>query len=126
MSWTHGWWTRISSPIDVGRDSLARLVGRVGGGQPAGAGDDRGTRLAVEPTLRRIIGESLGVKPERIAGHAGLVADLGIDPLDVLDVMTRVESVVGIAYPEGEIDALRTFEDLVLVTRALLSVRLAA
>jgi len=126
MSWTHGWWTRISSPIDVGRDSLARLVGRVGGGQPVCANDDDARLRDIEPTLRRIIGESLGVKPERIDGHAGLVADLGIDPLDVLDVMTRVESVVGIAYPEGEIDALRTFEDLVLVTRALLSVRLAA
>ena len=126
MSWTHGWWTRISSPIDVGRDSLARLVGRVGGGQPVCANDDDARLREIEPMLRRIIAESLGVKPERIAGHAGLVADLGIDPLDVLDVMTRVESVVGIAYPEGEIDALRTFEDLVLVTRALLSVRLAA
>jgi acyl carrier protein len=125
MSWTHGWWTRISSPIDVGRDSLARLVGRAGGGQPVRTSDDDARLRDVEPTLRRIIGESLGVKPERIDGHAALVADLGIDPLDVLDVMTRVESVVGIAYPEGEIDALRTFEDLVLVTRALLSVRLA-
>jgi acyl carrier protein len=126
MSWTHGWWTRISSPIDVGRDSLARLVGRVGGGQAVCANDDDARLRDIEPTLRRIIGDSLGVKAERIAGHAALVADLGIDPLDVLDVMTRVESVVGIAYPEGEIDALRTFEDLVLVTRALLSVRLAA
>jgi acyl carrier protein len=126
MSWTHGWWTRISSPIDVGRDSLARLVGRVGGGQPVWANDDDARLREVEPTLRRIIGESLGVKSERIDGHAALVADLGIDPLDLLDVMTHVESVVGIAYPEGEIDALRTFEDLVLVTRALLSVRLAA
>ena len=126
MSWTHGWWTRISSPIDVGRNSLARLVDRVGGGQPVRANDDDARLRDVEPTLRRIIGESLGVKAERIDGHAALVADLGIDPLDLLDVMTRVESVVGIAYPEGEIDALRTFEDLVLVTRALLSVRLAA
>ena len=56
MSWTHGWWTRISSPIDVGRDSLARLVGRVGGGQCAS--DDDARLRDVEPTLRRIIGES--------------------------------------------------------------------
>jgi len=67
MSWTHGWWNRISSPIDVGRDSLARLVGRAGGGQPVCANDDARLR-EVEPTLRRIIGESLGVKSERIEG----------------------------------------------------------
>jgi acyl carrier protein len=108
----------------MGRDSLARLVGRAGGGRPLCADEDDARLREVEPTLRRIIGESLGVKPERLEAHAALVADLGIDPLDVLDVMTRVESVVGIAFPEGEIDALRTFEDLVIVTRALLSVRL--
>jgi hypothetical protein len=125
MSWTHGWWTRISSPIDVGRDSLARLVGRVGGGQPV-----RERRRCAPPRHRADASPHHRREPRRQAGahsgHAALVADLGIDPLDVLDVMTRVENVVGIAYPEGEIDALRTFEDLVLVTRALLSVRLAA
>jgi len=126
MSWTHGWWTRISSPIDMGRDSLARIVGSAVGNRPLCADGDDARLREIEPTLRRIIGESLGVKAERIQAHAALVADLGIDPLDVLDVMTRVESVVGIAFPEGEIDALRTFEDLVIVTRALLSVRLAA
>src|SRR6185369_5966173 len=49
MSWTHGWWTRISSPIDVGRDSLARLVGRVGGGQPVCANDDDARLREIEP-----------------------------------------------------------------------------
>jgi acyl carrier protein len=124
MAWSNGWWNRVPSALDLGRASLAAIVGRTAGARPL---HDEGDALIheVEPTLRRLIADTLGVKPERIDLHASLVQDLGIDPLDVLDLMTRIEAALGIAFPEGEVDALRTFEDLVLVTRALMSVRTA-
>jgi acyl carrier protein len=124
MAWSKGWWARIPSALDVGRASLAAIVGRTAGGRPL-YDDGEGPVRDVEPTLRRLIAETLGVKPERIDLHASLVADLGIDPLDVLDLMTRIEGMLGVAFPEGEVEALRTFEDFVLVTRALVSVRTA-
>jgi acyl carrier protein len=80
----------------------------------------------VEPVLRRVVIETFGIKSERIDGHATLVNDLGIDPLDVIDLVTRIEAALGIAFPEGELEAIRTFDDLLLVTRALVSVQRAA
>jgi len=123
MAWSKGWWKRIPSAMDLGRASLAGVVERIVAGHPLR--DDDAIVREVEPTLRALIADTLGVKPERIDLHASLVADLGIDPLDVLDLMTRIENTLGVAFPEGEVDALRTFEDFVLVTRALLSVRTA-
>jgi acyl carrier protein len=123
MGWSTGWWKRFPAAVDVGRASLAALVARIADGQPLD--DDVERTPEVEATLRALMCETFGLKTERIDLHASLVADLGIDALDVLDVVTRIENTFGIAFPEGELDALRTFEDFVMVTRALLSVRSA-
>ena len=123
MGWSTGWWKRFPAAVDVGRASLALLVARITDGQPLV--DDADRAPDVEATLRALMCETFGLKPERIDLHASLVEDLGIDPLDILDVVTRIEGTLGITFPEGELDALRTFEDFVMVARALLSVRAA-
>lgn len=124
MTWSNGWWKRVPTAIDLGRASLAAIVARIAG-VPALAADPE-QALEVESALRALIVDTFGVRRERVDLHSSIVHDLGIDPLDVIDLVTRIEATYGIAFPEGELDALRTFEDFVLVTRALLSVRAAS
>jgi acyl carrier protein len=125
MVWSKGWWKRVPGTVDLGRGALATILGRVLEGRVIRDDDDALLR-DIEPRLRVVVSETLGIKVERIDAHAALDHDLGIDPLDVIDLVTHIEGAFGVAFPEGEIDALRTFEDLLLVTRALVSVRTAA
>jgi acyl carrier protein len=122
MTWSKGWWKRVPGNVDFGRGALATVLGRVLDGRVVRDDDDALLR-DIEPRLRVVVSERLGIKLERIDTHATLDHDLGIDPLDVIDLVTHIEAAFGVAFPEGEIDALRTFEDLLLVTRALVSVR---
>jgi acyl carrier protein len=124
MAWSKGWWNRVPGAIDLGRGALAAVIGRALDGRVVRDDDDALLR-DIEPRLRVVMSETLGIKVERIDMHATLDHDLGIDPLDVIDLVTRIEATFGVAFPEGEIDAMRTFEDLLLVTRALVSVRTA-
>lgn len=125
MAWSSGWWKRVPTTVELGRGALATVLGRILDGRVVRDDEDALLR-DIEPRLRVVVSETLGIKCERIDTHATLDHDLGIDPLDVVDLVTRIEAAFGVAFPEGEIDALRTFEDLLLVTRALVSVRTAA
>jgi acyl carrier protein len=125
MAGSNGWWARVPAVIDLGRGALATVLGRRLAGRPL-RDDGDACRSDVETRLRAIIVETTGTRPERIAAHAALDADLGIDPLDVLDLVTHIERTFGVTFPEGELEALQTFEDLVLVTRALLVARTTA
>jgi acyl carrier protein len=122
MAWSTGWWKRFPAAVGIGRASLAPLLNRILDGRPLRGEHDPRMRDP-EPVLRRLVTDAFGIRVERIDGHATLVSDLGIDPLDVMDLVTRAEAALGIAFPEGELEAIRTFDDLVLVTRALLSVQ---
>jgi acyl carrier protein len=124
MAWSYGWWKRLPSTVDFGRGAIANIIGRVVDGRPVRDDEDAVLR-EIEPRLRVVVGDTFGIKRDRIDLHSSLDHDLGIDPLDVIDLVTRIESTFGVAFPEGELDALRTFEDLLLVTRALVSVRTA-
>jgi acyl carrier protein len=121
MTWSNGWWKRAPTVIDFGRASVAMLIARATGARALRP--EPGHAAEVETALRTLLADTFGVKRERIDLHSSLVHDLGIDALDVIDVVTRIEATYGISFPEGELDALRTFEDFVLVTRALLAVR---
>jgi acyl carrier protein len=122
MAWSKGWWNGFPSAVEIGRASLAATLNRILGGRPLR--EDPVAR-DVEPQLRALLAESFGIRPERVDPHATLTSDLGVDDLDLLDVVTRIEGSLGVSFPEGEIEAIRTFGDLVMVTRALLSVRAA-
>jgi acyl carrier protein len=125
MAWSKGWWKRVPGTVDLGRGALATVMARVLEGRVIRDDDDALLR-DIEPRLRNVVSETLGIKVERIDTHSSLDLDLGIDPIDVVDLVTHIEGAFGVAFPEGEIEALRTFEDLLLVTRALVSVRTAA
>ena len=121
MSSSNGWWKRFQVGIAIGRSALANVRARVLDRQRR---RDDADEVAPDITarLRAIVAEALGVEPERIDEQALLADDLGIDPVDVIDLVTCIEARFGVSFPEGEIDALRTVEDLVIVTRALLAV----
>ena len=67
----------------------------------------------VEPRVRRIVADQLGVGVEELAPEVSLTDDLAADSLDLLELVLAIESEFGIEVPQRRIDALRTYRDLV-------------
>jgi acyl carrier protein len=54
--------------------------------------------------VRTAIAEALYVEPDTIREDSRLIADLGMESIDFLDVMFRLEKEFGISVPRGEIE----------------------
>jgi len=83
-------------------------------------------RAMIEPRLRALVADAIGVRAETLALETSLTEDLAMDSLDLLDVAMRAESEFGIAFPDRELPALRTYGDLVAATTALIVHQLRA
>ncbi len=73
----------------------------------------------VEPRVRAVVAEYLGVGTEELAPEVSLVDDLAADSLDLVEVAIALEGVFDIVVPEAAIDRLRTYADLVETVEAL-------
>jgi acyl carrier protein len=73
----------------------------------------------VEPRVRRVVAEHLGVGIEELTPDISLLDDLAADSLDLVEVALAIETELGIALPESEIDRIRTFGDLVDIVHGI-------
>jgi len=73
----------------------------------------------VEPRVRRVVAEQLGVGTDELAPDVSLVDDLAADSLDLVELAMAIETELGIAMPESVIEHLRTYGDLVDSLRVL-------
>ena len=67
----------------------------------------------LEPRLRPIVADLLGVDSDSLAPHVSLTDDLAADSLDLIEVALAIESHLGIEIPERSIEKIRTYGDLV-------------
>lgn len=63
--------------------------------------------------VAKMLGEQLGVAPESIRPEQEVVKDLGADSLDVVELMMALEDEYGITLPEGEVEGVKTVQDIV-------------
>jgi acyl carrier protein len=73
----------------------------------------------VEPRVRRIVADQLGVNGDQLADDVSLTDDLAADSLDLLELALALEVELGIAIPESTIEGLRTYGDLVDAVQTL-------
>ena len=92
---------------------------------PAGLGT-WGTDEFVEPHVRRLVAESLGVGVEELVAHVSLRDDLAADSLDLVELALALEREFAIEVPERILDGVRTFGDLVRATGLLIHARCEA
>ncbi len=52
--------------------------------------------------VRRFVAERLFLKPDRVERHSRLIADLGADSLDFVDLQFHLERLFDIRFREGE------------------------
>jgi len=73
----------------------------------------------LEPRVRRVVAEYLGVDAEELGPAVSLTDDLAADSLDLLELALALEAQFGIAIPESVIDDVHRYGDLVEVVQAL-------
>lgn len=67
----------------------------------------------VEPRVRRVVADFLGVGLEELATDVSLIDDLAADSLDLVELAVEIERQFGIVLPEALIDEIRTYGDVV-------------
>jgi len=92
---------------------------------PAGLGR-WGLYTFLEPHVRRLAAEHLGVASERLVCGASLRDDLAANPLRLHELTAALEGEFAIVMPSRVVEDVRSYADLVHATGALVRKRLAA
>src|SRR6266516_2096865 len=100
-------------------------ISAMGGRVPAVLGRS-GMELFVEPSVRALIADQLGVGVEELVPGVSLRDDLAADSLDLVELTMALEAEFGIVVPERILDQVRTYGDLVQATGLLIRARRAA
>ncbi len=62
--------------------------------------------------VRRVIAQQLGLSVEELVPEADILADLGADSLDVLELVMALEESFDLEVPDADVEALRTLGDV--------------
>lgn len=66
----------------------------------------------LQPKVKDIIVEQLGVDPERVKPEASFIDDLGADSLDIVELVMAMEEEFEIEIPDEDAEKLRTVQDV--------------
>jgi acyl carrier protein len=67
----------------------------------------------MEPEVRRVVAEVLGVAPTELTAAVSLVDDLAADSLDLMEIGLGLEAAMGVSIPDQVLEHIRTYGDLV-------------
>ena len=62
--------------------------------------------------VRRVIAQQLGFLVEELVPEADILADLGADSLDVVELVMELEESFDLEVPDSDVEALRTLGDV--------------
>jgi acyl carrier protein len=66
----------------------------------------------VQPKVKEVIVEQLGVDPDRVKPEASFIDDLGADSLDIVELVMAMEEEFGIEIPDEDAEKLKTVGDV--------------
>ena len=69
--------------------------------------------MATYEKVKSLLAEQLTINPEKIAMESEIVADLGADSLDMVEMMMSMEEEFGITMDEDKAAELKTVADIV-------------
>jgi len=69
--------------------------------------------MDVEETIKQIVVEQLGVKPEEVVPSADFADDLGADSLDTVELVMAFEEKFGFEIPDEDAERMRKVKDVI-------------
>ncbi len=61
----------------------------------------------------KLLADQLGIDAGSIRPEQEVVKDLGADSLDVVELMMALEDEYGVTLPEGEVESIKSVQDIV-------------
>ena len=68
--------------------------------------------MSVNPKVKEIIVEQLGVDPEKVKPEASFIDDLGADSLDIVELVMAMEEEFDLEIPDEDAEKLKTVQDV--------------
>jgi len=68
--------------------------------------------MTIDPKVRDIIVEQLGVDAERVKEGASFIDDLGADSLDIVELIMAMEEEFDVEIPDEDAEKLKTVGDV--------------
>ena len=78
------------------------------------------TKAEILEALKNILEENFEIAPEDVKPETNLYLDLDLDSIDAVDLVVALQNLTGKKIKPEEFKAVRTVEDVVEATRALL------
>ncbi len=72
----------------------------------------QGDKMTVNPKVKDIIVEQLGVDPEKVKSEASFIDDLGADSLDIVELVMAMEEEFDLEIPDEDAEKLKTVNDV--------------
>jgi acyl carrier protein len=67
----------------------------------------------LETKIKSVIAEKAGKSVSDIRDDASFIEDLGLDSLDLVDMIMKLEEEFGISIPDEDLDKIRTVKDAI-------------
>jgi acyl carrier protein len=72
-----------------------------------------GGKMAVNPKVKEIIVDQLGVEADKVKMEASFIDDLGADSLDIVELVMAMEEEFDLEIPDEDAEKLKTVGDVV-------------
>lgn len=69
-------------------------------------------KMGLNPKIKDIIVEQLGVDPEKVKTEASFIDDLGADSLDIVELVMAMEEEFDLEIPDEDAEKLKTVNDV--------------
>lgn len=71
-----------------------------------------GGKMAVNPKVKEIIVDQLGVEADKVKMEASFIDDLGADSLDIVELVMAMEEEFDLEIPDEDAEKLKTVGDV--------------
>jgi acyl carrier protein len=68
--------------------------------------------MSINPKVKDIIVEQLGVDPEKVKAEASFIDDLGADSLDIVELVMAMEEEFDLEIPDEDAEKLKSVNDV--------------
>ena len=68
--------------------------------------------MSINPKVKDIIVDQLGVDPEKVKSEASFIDDLGADSLDIVELVMAMEEEFDLEIPDEDAEKLKTVNDV--------------